>query len=454
MYEELEPSLEDILFDLSSAAPKRMTLRDLGLLDEYGFNDSLPERLRPTVFFHHGLTSEHPVLVDAVGVLLDELRGNLPRVRFSRRDYLDALITICGNLLLAHSIHGNYKVAYSRDPKYYRGIGAYYTHRVSCDQTVQLIDALMAHSFARGEEGKRWSSLRSRHLESMRSRLQLTTKLLKRFPEFTPEWLAERRMSNVVRLRDEKKHLIPYRETLETSRMRENLMFINGVLEKADISLPPGVLPPEKARHKALYRVFNNSSFEQGGRFYGGWWELVKEEVRSQILIDGEETVELDYSGFHPRMLYRMNHLEVPEGDLYDIPEVGGCKIMRKVVKRVFLVALNAKNRKASIALGVKELRERGIEMDFPSDFIRRTINSLLEKHRPLRPYLFKGRGVILQYEDSKLSERILLRLGQAGIPALPIHDSFIVQKRHVAELRAAMVEEYKAQFGDVPIIE
>lgn len=454
MYEELEPSLEDILFALSSTAPKRMTLRDLGLLDEFGFNDSLPERLRPTIFFHHGLTSEHPVLVEAVGVLLDELRGNLPRVRFSRRDYLDALITICGNLLLAYSIHRNFKVAYSRDPKYYRNIRFYYSHRVSGDQTVKLVDALMAHSFARGTEFKHGSSLRSRHLESMRSRLQLTTKLLKRFPGFTPDWLTERRMSNVVRLKDEEKHLVHYKETPETCRMRENLKFINGVLERVDISLPEGLLPASILSHKSLYRVFNNSSFEQGGRFYGGWWELVGEKVREHILIDGQETVELDYSGFHPRMLYRMNHLEVPEGDLYDIPEVGGSKAMRKVVKRVFLVALNAKNRKASVALGVKELREQGIEMACPSDFIRRTINSLLVKHRPLKPYLFKGQGVILQYEDSKLSERILLRLGQAGIPTLPIHDSFIVQRRHEAALRAAMVEEYQAQFGDVPVIE
>lgn len=454
MIEERDPSLEGILLDLSSAAPSRMTLRDFGLLDEGGYNDALPERLRPTVFFHHGLTSEHPVLVNAAGVLLDELRGNLPRVRFSRRDYLDALITICGNLLLAYSIHRNFKVAYSRDPKHYRAIGAYYTHRVSCDQTVQLIDALMAHSFARGTESQHGSSLRSRHLESMRSRLQLTTKLLKRFPGFTPDWLTERKMSNAVRLKDEKKRLIPYKETAETAQMRENLKFINGLLEKVDISLPDGLLPLERMRHKALYRVFNNSSFEQGGRFYGGWWELVKEEVRNQILIDGEETVELDYSGFHPRMLYHTKGIEVPSGDLYDIPEVGGDKAMRKVVKRVFLVALNAKNRKASIALGVKALRERDIKMDFPSDFIRRTIKSLLEKHRLLRPYLFKGQGVFLQYEDSKLFERILLRLGKAGIPALPIHDSFIVQKRHEAALRAAMVEEYQAQFGDIPIIE
>lgn len=454
MDEVYERFLLDFPLDLAGEASKHELRLLSGYLDESGYYDSHPERARPHVFFHHGLTSEHPGLIEAVDVLLEELRGGLPRVRFNRQDYLDALITICANLLLAHSIHKNFKVAYSRDQKYYRDIGFYYSHRVSYAQTVSLIDALVARSYARNIPGVHGSSLRSKHPESMRSRLQLTNKLLKRFPGFSTGWLAERWVSNSVRLRDEKKRLIPYQETPEIGLMRANLKFINSVLERAEISLPTGLVPEAVLSRKALHRVFNNSSFEQGGRFYGGWWELVKEEMRKQILIDGEETVELDYSGFHPRLLYRMNGLEVPEGDLYDIPEVAGSKEMRKVVKLVFLVALNAKNRKASIALGVKELEARGIEIEYPSDFIRGVINSLLKKHHLLRPYLFKGQGVILQYEDSKLSERILLRLGKAGILALPIHDSFVVQKKHEAELRVAMIEEYQSLFSDTPVIE
>jgi hypothetical protein len=55
---------------------------------------------------------------------------------------------------------------------------------------------------------------------------------------------------------------------------------------------------------KFLYRVFNNSSMELGGRHYGGWWQTVPSEWRQRIVIDCEKTVEVDYAQQHFRMLY------------------------------------------------------------------------------------------------------------------------------------------------------
>ena len=45
-----------------------------------------------------------------------------------------------------------------------------------------------------------------------------------------------------------------------------------------------------------LYRVFNNGSFDEGGRFYGGWWQNLPSEYRQFITINGHTTSEYDYS--------------------------------------------------------------------------------------------------------------------------------------------------------------
>lgn len=415
--------------------------------------DSLKNRVKPFEFFDHGLTSEHPLVQAGVERLLGEARSFLPRSRLNLAGYRDTLLTVSCNLLFAHSIHEIFKVAYSRDQKHYTAMNCYYPHDISFERTKTVIKALLEQAYATNTPGSYPRNTRGKTIPGTRSRLRITTKMLKVFDGFSPEMLTVREMTNSVRLKDKTKQYIKYNETPETMAMRANIAHINATLEAARIELPAGLLAPEDTARKALYRVFNNSSFEQGGRFYGVWWQNIKKALRKQITINGEETTELDYSGFHPRMLYRLENLEAPDDDLYETEVTKGVEGSREVAKVIFLVALNAKNMRAAIKEGKAELKERGIEVDEPELFIKSLIDSLVRKHKPIRRYLFSGVGIKLQNHDATLAERVLLRLSEAGIPALPIHDSFIVQKRYEAALRAAMAEEYRTMFGDEPVI-
>ena len=51
----------------------------------------------------------------------------------------------------------------------------------------------------------------------------------------------------------------------------------------------------------------------------------------------------------------------------------------------------------------------------------------ILNAHKPIKDYFFKGLGNRLQFEDSILAEDIMLQFSKMGYPALPVHDSFIM---------------------------
>ncbi len=65
---------------------------------------------------------------------------------------------------------------------------------------------------------------------------------------------------------------------------------------------------------KKLHRVFNNNSWEQGGRFYGAWWIAAPKRLRQHIQIGDENgvmpAVEIDFSGIHIDLLYAKHGID------------------------------------------------------------------------------------------------------------------------------------------------
>ncbi len=78
----------------------------------------------------------------------------------------------------------------------------------------------------------------------------------------------------LIVLRDSQGVEIDYENQPMIEQMRENLHVYNSLIKqtKLNIDLPPEMLPKiiDWDRNR-LHRVFNNGSFLDGGRFYGGW---------------------------------------------------------------------------------------------------------------------------------------------------------------------------------------
>jgi len=83
-----------------------------------------------------------------------------------------------------------------------------------------------------------------------------------------------------------------------------------------------------------LYAVFSDD-FQHGGRFYThekDGYQSLSEEERACIHIDGEPTVELDFSGMQPRLLYSWGGIQY-NGDPYVL---NGDAELRDLFKIVF----------------------------------------------------------------------------------------------------------------------
>lgn len=200
--------------------------------------------------------------------------------------------------------------------------------------------------------------------------------------------------------------------------------------------------------NRSLYRVYNSTDFKKGGRFYGGWWQGIPSEYRAHITIDGKSTVEYDYSGLHPAMLYAKEGKLAPdkpyEAIIAKLPNIVGVDVvaLRKACKRCFNAMLNAEKDMTRSPKGVKLSEFNGLTW-------RQMKAVILEVHEPISKYFFSGIGSELQRIDSDMAEEVMLHFASYGVPApvLPVHDSFIMHHGYERELSTAMNAAFKKRF-------
>jgi hypothetical protein len=208
-----------------------------------------------------------------------------------------------------------------------------------------------------------------------------------------------------------------------------------------------------------VYRVFNNNSWKQGGRFYGAGWlalPMAKEynvKSRDFLFINGEPTIELDYSGLHVRMLYHLNDSEFNgECYVYDKEDEDHAED-RFIIKIISLVAINAENKEKAFSAARHEYFKE-TNKGITDKELEVLYNRFINRHEPIAEHIASGKGVKLQYRDSIIMDNILYRLMvENSIVALPVHDSLVVQAQHEPILRKIMIEEYEKEIGFEPII-
>ncbi|MBX5084618.1 hypothetical protein HJB56_17895 [Rhizobium lentis] len=261
--------------------------------------------------------------------------------------------------------------------------------------------------------------------------------------------------SETIELRDSDKRRIDYKDTDDTLSMRSALGRINAhlqgqwldlrITDEEYASLQSRMMrdydqdnreyPVIDLTRRALVRIFNNEDWQQGGRFYRGWWQSIPKEYRNRITINDKRTCEVDYSTLHPVLLYaRFGQRLV--GDAYSIEAPN---VPRALIKQTFNKMINALGR-----------------INRPHDFSEEQIGmswdqlqaAIAERHAPIKQSFNSGYGLRLQRLDSDLAQRIMLRFIDSGHTCLPVHDSFIVHHALADKLKTIMVDEFTAMTG------
>ena len=207
-----------------------------------------------------------------------------------------------------------------------------------------------------------------------------------------------------------------------------------------------------------MYRSFNRGKFMYGGRFYTPVFQGIPSAWRNTITIDGEETVELDYSAHHIRLLYHELNLDF-KGEPYIYKKSDKANVdKRQIHKYVAMIAINANSEKQTIN-AVRETVENDIANGkFNSEIptkkeIKQYYNDFVNHHKPIAKYISNDAGIKLQRKDSDIMSNILIELAINDIAALPVHDSVIVQKKYKEKLKNIMSKEYYKFMTKYPVI-
>lgn len=241
---------------------------------------------------------------------------------------------------------------------------------------------------------------------------------------------------------------IPGKHEAAAARLGKFVRTYNAALK--DVVVAYGSMPIDPY----LHRVFNGS-MSLGGRFYGSAHQTMKKQYRQRITIDGEPTVELDYSALHPNLLLWRTGGALSADPYTEI--AGKAGITRELVKALLLRLINSENvsdfcrvvtssgnesKKAEAEAG---RADEWFIPDVPTGYKGADFVEAVEAAFPTLTGSFGGTiGLELQGIDSKLMADLLAECLSAGIVALPVHDSVIVPQSRADDAREIMFNCYQ----------
>lgn len=446
------------------------------------------------------LWSDRPEVNDATEAIFRECAA-VAGIKRQHQRMKDCLKVVLLNLFTTHAADPSQYVRYAR--RNVTLIKRYNVQLLSNEQIEHAVDNLVKLAYAENTLGK-WSPAKEKRRQS---RMRATDPLIARMKAFgvTPLMAATHADASAVILKDADKQLIEYEPTEEIYRMQQEMAVINKLLSETLINLymPDAELHKLQERmrtgkvpelepdldednedetprgsiditHKSLRRIFNNNSFVEGGRLYGGWWQSLPRDYRKYIRINRMNTVEVDFSAFHINLIYWLEGLSPPEGDPYNLE--GFPSGTRSVVKLCLLIMINAKDRKQAMraindrvrgfkykSININERWKRQKVFFHEKDMIilpngiskvETIIDTFEHKHEQIKTWFFSGKGTTLQFWDSQIAVEILLMLAKKNIPALPLHDSFMVEEPYRQKLERIMSEAYYKVTGRYPNVE
>jgi len=151
----------------------------------------------------------------------------------------------------------------------------------------------------------------------------------------------EKEMIQVKRKVYGEKYLVDFQETKGIKKMRKDMTLFSELVTKHKFSIGEKEFTPDP-----IYRLFRSVDGDTmqpndsvlGGRFWGGISRM-KRADRRNILVDGEETIEVDFSAMHVTLAYQ-KYLKVGVENPYILYPTQS-KALRKIIKKIVNIGIN-----------------------------------------------------------------------------------------------------------------
>jgi hypothetical protein len=240
---------------------------------------------------------------------------------------------------------------------------------------------------------------------------------------------------------------LPLPDTDEVRRMAQEVNTFNAYLQKQVIEYV-GDRDDIDDERLSVYRVFNNGSLAEGGRLYGGFWYQLSgaktdgqpDEREKLICINGEHLTGLDYGQMAVRILYSFAGVQMTLKDAYILP---GWANSREGMKKLINAMINSPTGEPEAI--------KGLFRDHLGSSVKQLTKeataSIYEHHAPIINYMFGTMGYKVTYEESNHLIRLLLKLVDLDIPALPVHDCLYVRLSDEDRVRALMTSTFEDHF-------
>ena len=382
-----------------------------------------------------------------VNIFVDLIFKEMGKVEGNQRIVKKSLKVLLLDLYVAWSTNPNLLLMFSRDNNQYKARSRYNELHIS-KKIIAIVDALVDAGFINDKIGIHDRETGS----SFRTRLWPTRKLIEKFKraKFSVFHIHHSDQRETVVLRNEDKEDLKYEDadsSFDIHAARTLLKDYNKLLDRTHIDLdtleashlelgtgPNRTVLEINQRNKFVRRIFNKSSWDKGGRFYGGWWQQCPKEWRKKIAFDGVRAMELDYSGFHIVLLYALVGIDYWKDinvDPYLIDPtdcINPAIDLRSVAKLLFLTAINASNEDKTYRAFRDQCEPSTKEKNLTNNQLKLIIEQLRTKHSPISDKFASSEGLNLMYIESQVTERLIERfVYHHKCPILCIHDSYLV---------------------------
>ena len=379
-----------------------------------------------------------------VNKFVNEIYEKLISVKGHERTAKKLVKVLLLDLYVAWSADPELRIMFSRDNNAYKAKSRYNELHVG-KKIIEIVDALVDFGVLHQKIGfndrvsgvafqaRIWAS------EGLKAQFKEA-----KFHQFYIQSLEER---EPIVLRDENKDDDEYQSNEKVRAMRRVLTDYNDVLsnthidiyhlEKSVIEIGAGKKKMRlqiNQQDKFVRRIFNNSRWDQGGRFYGGWWQRCPSEYRESIMMDGMMVSEIDFSGLHVVLLYAKEGInywaEVNEDPylLHGINDINPEIDLRAAAKLLMLTAINADDEKIAFKAFRQQATVESKMKNLTDNQLKPVLSALKRKHEAIAHKITSGAGIDLMYLDGQITEQLIkVFTYKHKCPILTVHDSYVV---------------------------